>query len=201
MTKLVKIEVDSFFITFNYTDTLIDLYSIPERDILFIHGRSKTDGDDLVLGHGKSAEQVALEAEKGIDEGTEMPYVETVRVIERQVNIMRKQTEKIIERNEDVWNSLKDVEHIYVYGCSLSEVDLPYYKAIVDKIDTAKVKWDINVFGRSIDEYNNDCIHKCDFLQKLGIDKALIKTYRLVDILKYQTEQLFDCKDVDLRCQ
>lgn len=197
--KLVKLENDAFFITFNYTDTLIDMYKIPEKDILFIHGRSAIDGDNLVLGHGKSADQVKAESEKGIDEDTEMPYVETVWAIERQVNMMRKQTERIIERNENVWSSLKDVEHIYVYGCSLSEVDMPYYKAIVDNIDSAKVKWDINAFGRNIDEYNNDCTHKCDFLQKLGIDKKLITTYRLDDKLKYQPGQLFDCKDVDVR--
>ena len=76
---------------------------------------------------GKSEDQVKEESEKGIDEYTEMPYVETVWAIERQVNMMRKQTEKIISDNQKVWDSLTGVEHIYVYGCSLSEVDLPYF--------------------------------------------------------------------------
>lgn len=199
--RLLKLEDDSFFITFNYTDTLIDLYKIPEKDILFIHGRSALDGDHLVLGHGKSEEQVKEESEKGIDENTEMPYVETVWAIERQVNMMRKQTEKIIVDNQNVWDSLTDIEHIYVYGCSLSEVDLPYFKTIVSKIDATKVKWEVNAFGKDIDDYNKDCSYKMKFLEELGINKDLITTYRLVDILKYQAESLFANKEVDVRFQ
>ena len=189
--KMLKLEDDSFFITFNYTDTLINLYKIPVDDILFIHGRSAIDGDNLVLGHGKSADQVKAESEKDIDENTEMPYVETVWAIERQVNKMRKETEKIISDNQTVWDSLKDVEHIYVYGCSLTDVDKPYFKTIVNSIDATKVKWDVNAFGENIEKYNEDCAHKSQFLQDLGINKNLIKTYRLVDILKYQEGSLF----------
>lgn len=187
----LKLEDDSYFITFNYTDTLINLYKIPEKDILFIHGRSAIDGDKLVLGHGKSADQVKAESEKGIDENTEMPYVETVWAIERQVNMMRKQTENIIADNQAVWESIKEVEHIYIYGCSLTEVDLPYFKQIASVVDTAKVEWDVNAYGKDIDAYNADCQHKRQFIQALGVDKGLIKTYRLVDILKHQEQSLF----------
>lgn len=187
----LKLEDDSYFINFNYTDTLINLYKIPEKDILFIHGRSVIDGDNLVLGHGKSADQVKAESEKGIDEDTEMPYVETVWAIERQVNMMRKQTENIIADNKTVWNSLKDVEHIYIFGCSLTDVDLPYFKQIASVVDTAKVEWDVNAYGKDIDTYNADCQHKKQFIQALGVDEELIKTYRLVDILKFQEQSLF----------
>ena len=188
---LLKLEDDSYFITFNYTDTLINLYKIPVKDIFYIHGRSAIDGDKLVLGHGKSADQVKAESEKGIDEDTEMPYVETVWAIERQVNMMRKQTENIIADNQAVWESIKDVEHIYIYGCSLTEVDLPYFKQIASVVDTAKVKWDVNAFGKDIDAYNADCQHKKQFIKDLGVDEGLIKTYRLVDILKFQEQSLF----------
>lgn len=187
----LKLEDDSYFITFNYTDTLINLYKIPEKDILFIHGRSAIDGDKLVLGHGKSADQVKAESEKGIDENTEMPYVETVWAIERQVNMMRKQTENIIADNQAVWESIKEVEHIYIYGCSLTEVDLPYFKQIASVVDTAKVEWEVNAFGKDIDAYNADCQHKRQFIKDLGVNEGLIKTFRLVDILKYQEQSLF----------
>lgn len=188
---LLKLEDDSYFITFNYTDTLINLYKIPVKDILFIHGRSAIDGDKLVLGHGKSADHVKAESEKGIDEDTEMPYVETVWAIERQVNMMRKQTENIIADNQELWDSLKGIEHIYIYGCSLTEVDLPYFKQIASVVDTAKVEWDVNAYGKDIDTYNADCQHKKQFIQALGVDEGLIKTYRLVDILTFQEQSLF----------
>lgn len=179
---MLKLEDDSFFITFNYTDTLINLYKIPEKDILFIHGRSSTDGDKLVLGHGKPAAQIRDESEKGINENTEMPYVETVGAIERQVNMMRKQTEKIIADNQAVWDSLKNVEHIYIYGCSLTNVDLPYFETIASVVNIARVKWDVNAFGKDTNAYMEDCQHKKQFIKNLGVDEALIKIYRLDDI-------------------
>lgn len=120
-----------------------------------------------------------------------MPYVETVWAIERQVNMMRKQTENIIADNQAVWESIKEVEHIYIYGCSLTEVDLPYFKQIASVVDTAKVEWDVNAFGKDIDAYNADCQHKRQFIKGLGVNEGLIKTYRLVDILKYQEQSLF----------
>ena len=187
----LKLEEDSFFITFNYTDTLINLYRIPEKDILFIHGRSATDGDKLILGHGKSADQVKAESEKGINENTEMPYVETVWAIARQVNMMRKQTEKIIADNQAVWDSLMNVEHIYIYGCSLTDVDLPYFRKIASVVDRTIVKWDVNAFGKDIEAYEADCQHEKQFIKNLGVDEAFIKTYRLVDILKYKQVTLF----------
>lgn len=190
-SMMLKLEDNSFFITFNYTDTLINLYKIPEKDILFIHGRSATNGNNLILGHGKSAEQVKEESEKGINENTEMPYVETVWAIERQVNMMRKQTEKIIAYNQAVWNSLKNVEHIYIYGCSLNDVDLPYFKTIASVVNRASVKWDVNAFGKDMDAYNAECQHKKLFIRKLGVDDILINTCRLVDVLKYKPMTLF----------
>ena len=66
--------------------------------------------------------------------------METVRAIERQVNMMRKQTEVIISKNKDVWDSLTHVEHVYVYGCSLSDVDLPFVLGELQKLQTTERK-------------------------------------------------------------
>lgn len=42
---------DSMFLTFNYTDTLETLYCVPEKSILYIHGKADR-GERLILGHG-----------------------------------------------------------------------------------------------------------------------------------------------------
>lgn len=65
--KILCIDEDALFISFNYTSTLMNLYSIPEKNILYIHGKA-TD-DNLVLGHGweEQVEQEATENQEDID--------------------------------------------------------------------------------------------------------------------------------------
>lgn len=45
-----EISLDALYLTFNYTDTLEELYHIPERQVLYIHGRA-SKGDKLIVGH------------------------------------------------------------------------------------------------------------------------------------------------------
>ena len=95
--KKIKIDKeDSFFITFNYTDTLLDVYGIPLYDILFIHGRASDSATRfLVLGHGKSREEIQREAEAKFDEETHPAFIQTVEAVERQVNMMKKDTSNL----------------------------------------------------------------------------------------------------------
>ena len=83
--KKIKIDKkDSFFITFNYTDTLLDVYNIPMNDILFIHGRAAdSEFHYLVLGHGKIREEIQQEAEANFDEETHLAFIQTVEAVER----------------------------------------------------------------------------------------------------------------------
>ena len=48
----IKFSTNDYFVTFNYTDTLQELYSVCSSAICYIHGRASA-GDDLVLGHNK----------------------------------------------------------------------------------------------------------------------------------------------------
>ena len=83
--KKIKIDQeDSFFITFNYTDTLLDVYDIPLDDILFIHGRASDSATRfLVLGHGKSREEMQRVAEANFGEDTHPAFIQTVESVER----------------------------------------------------------------------------------------------------------------------
>ncbi|MEL2356136.1 AbiH family protein, partial [Klebsiella pneumoniae] len=45
-----SINRDSYFFTFNYTNTLQDIYGVPDENILHIHGNAKI-GQNLVIGH------------------------------------------------------------------------------------------------------------------------------------------------------
>ncbi len=57
--RMIPLEVDSLFLTFNYTDTLEELYKIPSNQILHIHGRALTD-DSIIVGHRNMIEYFDL---------------------------------------------------------------------------------------------------------------------------------------------
>lgn len=188
--KEITLQDDAFYITFNYTDTLIDLYKIPLAKILYIHGRAKTSRF-LVLGHGKSPSQVQAESEKDFNEDTETAYMQTVEEIERQVNMMRKETKKIIEDNKSVFESFKDVTHVYAYGLSMSDVDKPYFEEIISHINTAKVQWTVDAYGSTPQEVSKAGSVKVAFLQSLGIPQKCISICTLEELRKYKMKPLF----------
>lgn len=51
--KMGSFSRDSYFVTFNYTDTLERVYAVPPRRILHVHG-SASCGDELVWGNERS---------------------------------------------------------------------------------------------------------------------------------------------------
>lgn len=61
---------NALFLTFNYTQTLNRLYSIPDDNILHIHHSIAKDGCDLVFGHGTRITQEPLLDEHGDGKST-----------------------------------------------------------------------------------------------------------------------------------
>ncbi len=54
--RVLTLEENSYFITFNYTSTLQKIYGIKDENILHIHG-SVDKPDDLIFGHGETMEE------------------------------------------------------------------------------------------------------------------------------------------------
>ncbi|WP_418696647.1 bacteriophage abortive infection AbiH family protein [Bacteroides sp.] len=172
--KIELIHDDCFFINFNYTHTLQQLYGIPDSQILHIHG--DIGEEELILGHNKTYEELHAMAE-GIqpeppedlseDELAEWyqdngdDYI-TQTVRDTAVNNIfgiRKDVENIINNNHLHFSSMKDIEHIYIYGFSFSPVDIPYIDEILRYIDKNKVQWTISYFSKDdidkIESYMN----------------------------------------------
>ena len=54
------------------------------------------------------------------------------------MNDLLKDTSSIINKNQDFFNSLSDIEQVIVYGHSFYEVDWPYMEEIVKHTGTDK---------------------------------------------------------------
>lgn len=192
---------DCFFINFNYTHTLQQLYGIPDSQILHIHG--DIEADELVLGHNKTYEELHDMAE-GIqpeppNELSEEEIAEwyqdyaddyiTQTVRDTAVNnvfSIHKDVENIIRYHHRLFSSMRDVENIYVFGFSFSPVDIPYIDEILQYIDKTKVKW-------SISYYCKDDIDKIEsFMQLKEISPILWNPLiRLEDIQILKQLNLF----------
>lgn len=149
------------FLTFNYTTVLEKVYHV--NDICHIHGKAGDDSDDIYFGHGNSS---------GLD--LSYSYVGTEYEFEQLRNCMYKDTWEAYDKHIDFFDSLNNVEAIYSYGFSFSDVDLTYINRISDRTSYSaaakgkKIPWYLNNFDWNnekikalLDEYGFEVRHEC----------------------------------------
>lgn len=124
---------DALFLNFNYTHTLEEVYGIKEENILHIHGDCLNKGEQIIFGHGDEVDYHEDSPCLGIEPA----------FIEFNKN-MKKDVESIIINNCKFFRGLRDIDEIYTYGFSFSDVDEPYIREICKSIDKNKVIWFFN---------------------------------------------------------
>lgn len=141
--KYVHLEKEnSFFINFNYTDTLQYLYKIPDERIVFIHGRA-SKYEHLVFGHDKIP---YLNGIVGYDEN------KTCEVLGRY----HKNPYEHLLKHDNLPDNLKDVEIVHVYGFSFSHVDEEYMdwiEAHTPKTCHWEISWHIEQDKKRIESF------------------------------------------------
>lgn len=150
LKKLINNNQD-FFITFNYTPTLEQIYGV--KNVCHIHGQQ---GENLYFGHGNQEDYYDDNMAK---------YVGAENELSRLQESLRKNTKEALQNNEGFFRSLRSIDKIYSYGFSFADVDLFYIEELCRRIDTKGVTWMLNDF----DDVNKqreymDKIRKCGFL-------------------------------------
>lgn len=199
--RIHLIRRDSLFITFNYTRTLEELYQIPDKQVVHIHGI--VGDDELILGHGKNYAEIKEDLEiaqpqppANLDEreledwySSHSDFItqQTQEVAVSQIASLQKDVQQIISDNRATWDSLGEVETIHVFGFSFSGIDTPYLSTIIRHINTDKVKWEISAFS------NRDREKAETFMNDAGIKEDLWKPLvALRDVQKHKQLSLFD---------
>ena len=190
---LRKVELDisdSYFICFNYTDTLRRLYKIPQDKICYIHGNAR-NGDELILGHGKTKDQLIEptklppnlskdQQQEWIDEYmTDDSYHRTVDASIDAVSNQRKEVEKIINKNVVVWNQMTQAQNFYIYGLSFSKIDTPYITKAISMMDKKKVVIHVSYHGQE----DKDNIYQ--YFKQIKYPVEMINLVNLEDIMIY----------------
>ena len=170
--KLVSIQryvnlefYDSFFINFNYTDVLQNIYKIPDDRVVHIHGRASKH-NRLIFGHksyfdmGKFTNPDCQKTLFELSKYEKNPY-------------------EYIHKHKLVDLFLEDVEFIHIYGLSFSAVDEDYLNWI--KLHTPKnSKWEISW-------YTEDDKHKINkFIRQY---KNIINRVNLIKLEQISTKK------------
>lgn len=136
---------NSVFINLNYTDVLQQLYKIPEEQVLHIHGRASKH-ERLVFGHNTHL------YEGGYSDEDKTRF---------ELACFEKNPYEHIYKHIELYDDLKDVEHVHVYGFSFSEVDEDYVDWIYNHVPVDshwEISWhtskDLKRIASFIEEYS-----------------------------------------------
>lgn len=170
--NLEHFERKGLFLSFNYTETLEQLYLVPRKNINYIHGRRKSD-DDLVVGHCKTL--------SGMEQLSDAPLVYEYAGydnIAKVVNEERKSVSDIINANANYWKSLSAVNKVVVYGHSMSDVDMPYFHEVVDNVKNDR-EWYFSIHYDNPQDCKKAVFHVRNIISELGLDISLCHTFEM----------------------
>lgn len=199
--KLPILKKNAFFITFNYTPTLETLYAVPREQVLHIHG-SVFEKGEYIIGHGKTYEilhqdlesqepspapDATLEEEQEFYESNYDPiYEDTKEAVLTSIADLRKPVDEIIERNRGVFELLKEVEKVYVYGLSFSDIDMKYIAEITRNHNAASnIQWEISYFSEA------DKAKILKFMTDYNIAKENVQMYTLEELQQRNQLSMF----------
>lgn len=120
---------DYRYLTFNYTEMLEQIYGIPSTQVFHIHG-SRLQHDDYILGHNNFKDEHLYDTLNG-----ELYFEQdTKNKIISWMNVLYKNTQGIIHRNQLFFDSLCNIKLVVVKGHSLYDVDWPYFDEIAKHV-------------------------------------------------------------------
>ncbi len=175
--KLNYIDNDGIYLTFNYTNTLNKIYSVPNSRILFIHGKAVDEDSNLILGHAWNPKERQKMYNDDYSE-QDIRVIEGNEIIDSYFERTYKPTHEIINNNLCFFAKLHDIEIIYILGHSISKVDMEYFKKIFQSIDSSTVQWKVSYYDDSeLDDHKST-------MRKLGLSDSLTEFHKLSNMPK-----------------
>lgn len=173
--RLLKVTPNAIFLNFNYTNTIEELYSRYQPQVLHIHGSAKDGEEEIILGHGWSAtERPKLNKWNEFDD-VDTRVMEGYELIEDYFEDTFKLTKEIIKRNQSFFDALLDVSDVYVWGHSLSSVDLPYLAEVAAITKENRSTWHVSHYSPSSIEDNAAA------MSSIGIEDSRVRHHQLAE--------------------
>lgn len=171
----LKLPSSSTYLTFNYTDTLEKAYKISSSNIVYIHNKGVDEKSTLILGHSrKPTPENAFDKEADWEDG-DVRVVEGNRILDNYFKKTYKNTETIINENKSFFQQLENIDEVFVYGHSISPVDIEYFKVVKEKVQKNST-WTVSYHS---DDQKN--ILKNSLIE-IGIEADKIKMIKLTEL-------------------
>ena len=175
-----KMDEESLYLTFNYTEALETIYNIQPCLVDHIHGLREKARDyydlespfpnpmgKIIVGHGNDHSR-----------GFNLEYIEKETILEETIQNLRKPVDSTLREHAEFWSWIyhSRVKDVYSFGFSFASVDLPYIKQIVASLKESKdVTWYLHTYSDSPDDngitWNQEYekrIRDCGFKGKFG---------------------------------
>lgn len=173
--RTLKLELNALFLNFNYTITVQELYSAYQPQVLHIHGSAEDGEEEIILGHGWSATERPKLKESNEFEDIDTRVMEGYKLIEDYFEDTFKPTNEIIKRNQSFFDGLQDVTDVYVWGHSLSNIDLPYLAEVAHITKVNHPTWHVSHYSSSSIEGNAAA------MSTIGIEDSRVRHHQLAE--------------------
>lgn len=149
--KKIHLNNTDFYINFNYTSVLENVYGIDEKQVFHIHGKAGEVYSNLVVGHGNT--DIIKKLDSKISDILSETYYLSVQEVRNRLNEYEAEKEilqnlykdtkfNILSMDDELRN--KEIEDIYIWGLSCGSVDLPYIEHL--KLKYPNTKWHFSYF-------------------------------------------------------
>ncbi len=167
--KKIDFESNAIFLNFNYTLTLEEVYKIPNERIFHIHGDVDNTPYSLIFGHNKEQEEEPEINENGDSNRT--LFTDSQNAAKYPFYAFQKPVNEIISKNKTFFETLRGIEEVVIWGHSLNQIDIPYFKEIM-KQTKENITWNVGFYKVEEEETH------LKTLQKIGINRDKIKPFR-----------------------
>lgn len=145
--KKLSFGKEDYFLNFNYTHTLQEIYDISDEKICYIHGECAEDEEDLIVGHGN--DKKIRDIRKKIEEYELNKYSDyyqssrnrknEYKCLLRYIEKMRKDVGTCMSKCIYFYSKIeKEIDCIKVYGLSMGDVDIFYLEDLRRRYPLAK---------------------------------------------------------------
>lgn len=143
----LPLDATARYLNFNYTNTLQKLYGIPKNQVLHIHNSASDTNPDLILGHAYNPSDIQSLNYGANLEDQDVRVTEANEILDQYFSMTYKPTKDVLLRHKDFFSGLTGASEIYVVGHSLSQVDAPYIREIVNVTKCASPKWIVTYYS------------------------------------------------------
>jgi hypothetical protein len=171
-SKRLNLPLNSTYLNFNYSATLESIYRISNENIEYIHNKAENEKSNLILGHSRKNPQGGNE---NYSDDEDFRIKEGIVLIEKYFLDTYKNTEDVIAKKEEFFCKLDSIEKVYVFGHSISKVDIKYFEKVYNTIKF-DAKWTVSY-------HHKDEMPKLkEALESIGLNSNNIKLIELNDI-------------------